>query len=79
MQECINTLYECSLNNDKLVLLYEESKHASIAVNTPSGLTERITIENIVMQGTVFGSLIFTAVMDRLAKIFYSDNKLLYK
>ena len=79
MQECINTLYECGLNNDKLVLLYEESKHASIAVKTPSGLTERIIIENIIMQGTVFGSLICTAVMDRLAKIFYSDNKLSYK
>ena len=28
VQECINTLYENGLNNDKLVLLYEESKTA---------------------------------------------------
>ena len=31
------------------------------------------------MQGTVFGSLICTAVMDKLAKLFYSDENLLYK
>ena len=31
------------------------------------------------MQGTVFGSLICSSVMDKLAKIFYSDRKLLYK
>jgi hypothetical protein len=31
-QECINTLYEYGLNNDKLVLLYEETKHANIAI-----------------------------------------------
>ena len=31
------------------------------------------------MQGTVFGSLICSAVMDKLAKLFYNDNNLLYK
>ena len=31
------------------------------------------------MQGTVFGSLICTSVMDKLAKIFYGDQNLLYK
>ena len=30
------------------------------------------------MQGRVFGSLICTSVMDKLAKIFYKDKKLLY-
>ena len=42
-------------------------------------MTERISITNIIMQGTVFGSLICTSVIDKLAKIFYSDSKLLYK
>ena len=31
------------------------------------------------MQGTVFGSLISTSVIDKLAKIFDPDEKLLYK
>ena len=59
-QECINTLYENGLTNDKLVLLHEETKHATIAVKTSTGITNREPIENIIMQGTVFGSLICT-------------------
>ena len=78
-QECINTLYECGLNNDKLVLLFEETKHARIAIKTAMGITERISIENVIMQGTVFGSIICTSVMDKLAKLFYQDKSLTYK
>ena len=32
VQECINTLYENGLDNDKLVLLHQESKNAKIAI-----------------------------------------------
>ena len=79
VQECINTLYENGLNNDKLVLLYEESKTAYIAIKTLSGITDREVINNIIMQGTVFGSLICTSVIDKLAKLFYWDENLFWK
>ena len=78
-QECINTLYEIGLKNDKLVLLYEESKSAKIAIKTATGITERKSIYNVIMQGSVFGTLICTCVMDKLAKLFYNDPNLLYK
>ena len=78
-QECINTLYEYGLDNDKLVLIYEETKYAQIAIKTSIGITERVNITNLIMQGTVFGSLICTAVMDKLARIFYNDSQLFYK
>ena len=32
VQECINIIYENGLNNDKLVLIHEESRTASIAI-----------------------------------------------
>ena len=50
-----------------------------IAVKTSFGLTYRIDIEDPIMQGTVFGSIICTSVMDKLAKIFYQDKDLIYK
>ena len=78
-QECINTLYEYGIKNDKLVLLYKETKNALIALKIASGLTKRESIRNIPMQGSVFGSLVCTAVMDKLAKIFYKDESLWYK
>ena len=78
VQECMNTLYENGLNIDKLVLLHQETINAKIAIKTANGLTERIDIKNIIMTGTLFGSLICTAVVDKLAKIFYSEKNLLY-
>ena len=75
----INTLFEYGLAKDNLVLLYEETRHATIAIKTSTGITNREHIENIIMQGTVFGSLICTSVMDKLGKIFYGYKKLLFK
>ena len=69
-QECINTLFEYGLKIDKLVLIYEETKSAMIAVKTATKITKREDIYNIIMQGSVFGSLICTSVMDKLAKIY---------
>ena len=61
------------------MLLHQETKNARIAIKTAAGVTERVDIQNIIMQGTLFGSIICTAVVDKLAKIFYSDKKnLLY-
>ena len=39
-QECVNTLYEYGLDNDKLVLFFEETKIAKNAVKTAWGLTD---------------------------------------
>ena len=65
----MNTLYENGLRNDKLVLIYEETRNAKIAVKISSGVTKRINIANIIMQGTVFGSLICTSVIDKWRSI----------
>ena len=51
VQECMNTLYEYGMKNDRLVLLYEETKSAQIAIKTSNGLTDREVIENIIKQG----------------------------
>ena len=67
-------MFEYGLQNYKLVLLYEETKNTYIAIKTSAGMTERDNMHNLIMQGTVFGRLICTAVMDKLAKIFYSDK-----
>ena len=79
VQECINDLYETGLSNDKLVLLYLENQNANIAVKSSTGMSRRVSINNIVMQGTVWGSLFCTATMDKLGKLVYKKEDLLYK
>ena len=79
VEECINNIYEAGLDNDKLVLLFLENKTANIAVKTEGSKSKRISIHNIIMQGTVWGSLLCTATMDKLGKLVYSNSDLTYK
>ena len=70
-QECINDMVASGFKNDKLTLLYEENVNAKIAVKTKSGITKRINLSEIIMQGTVWGSLLCTNSMDKLGKLAY--------
>ena len=79
VQECINDLYDSGFDNDKLPLLFLENQNANIAVKTPNGTSKRVSISNIIMQGTVWGSLCCTASMDKLGKLVYNNADLLYK
>ena len=77
--ECINNLYESGFKNDKLTLLFKMNQCAQVAVKTSHGLTQRVNISNIIMQGTVWASLFCMATMDKLAKHAYQNKNLLYK
>ena len=79
LQECINDMFETGFNNDKLPLLFHENQHANIAVKTSAGMSNRVSISNIIMQGTVFGSLCCTTSIDKLGKHVYEHGELLYK
>ena len=79
VEECINDLYDAGLDNDKLVLLFLENQNAKIAVKTNGGLSNRVNIRNIIMQGTVWGSLMCTATMDKFGQHVYRNNALTYK
>ena len=67
----INDLYDTGFCNDKLPLLFLENKNAKNAVKTTTGISNRESINNIVMQGTVWGSIFCTATMDKLGKFVY--------
>ena len=77
--ECINNLYNAGLQNDKLTLLFKMNQNAKVAIKTSQGLTERVNISNIIMQGSVWGSLFCTRSMDKLSQKAYDNEALLYK
>ena len=60
MKECLNDLYEAGLNSSNLNLLYEGNKECLMSVKTPSGQTDRVKMEEIIMQGSVWGPLCCT-------------------
>ena len=79
LHECINDIWEAGLQNDMLNLLFLANESAIIAIKTSSGTTDRITIRNTVMQGTVWGGLFCTCTMDKLGQEAYADPDLLYR
>ena len=79
VEECINDAYEAGLDNDKLTLLFLENQNANVAIKTQEGKSERVSIKNIIMQGTVWGSLLCTATMDKLGQLVYQNPALTYK
>ena len=78
LQEVINSLYEAGLQNDKLPLLFLENNNAQVAVKSNDRISKRISIRNIIMQGSIWGSLCCVVLMDKLGKIVYRKPELLY-
>ena len=78
LKEVITALYEAGLQNDKLPLLFLENRNAQVAIKTFGGITDRISIKDIIMQGSVWGSLCCVALLDKLSKHVYANKELLY-
>ena len=75
----INDMYEAGLQNNKLNILYLMNQNANVAIITTSGMTKRTSMTNIIMQGTVWGSLFCTTTLDKLPRLQYDNTHLLYK
>ena len=78
LHEIINCLYEAGLQNDKLPLLFLENNTAQVAVKTSGGISKRVNIHDIIMQGSVWGSLCCVVLMEKLGKLAYENPELLY-
>ena len=78
LHEVINCLFNAGMNNDKLPLLFLENNVAKVAIKTSGGISRRVSIRNIIMQGSVWGSLCCVVVMDKLGQLVYSNPDLLY-
>ena len=53
-KECLNDIFENGLQNDKFPLLHKANMNAQVAVKTKEGTTNRESISDIIMQGTVW-------------------------
>ena len=68
LKEAISDIYDTGLTNDNLSLLYQANSCVSMAVNTPSGLSDRKNIKDSVLQGDTWGSMLASVQVDCIAK-----------
>ena len=78
LQSTINALYEAGLTNHTLNILYAENKNAKVSIKINGKLTKRVPVRDVVMQGSVWGSMKCTTTMDKLNKTMLKEDNLRY-
>ena len=80
LKEAIRDLYNTGMDDDNLVLLYKSNKHINMAVKTAHGLSDRQTVEDIVLQGDTFGSIMASVQVEKIGNdSMKAGNFYLYK
>jgi hypothetical protein len=81
LEDCMMDLFETlppEARDDKISLIYKANKDNYVAVNTAVGLTERVNLNNIVMQGGKWGPLKCSNTMDKIGKKCINKGEHLY-
>ena len=78
LQKVLNDLYETNIKDATINILYQENSKNYVSIRTPYGKTKRIEMDEIVMQGSVWGPIQCTASMDKLGELAYRTGKTLY-
>ena len=79
LDETINDLFEAGLVNDNLNLIYKLNEKNKVAVVTPHGLTERVEVSKIVMQGENLAPLECSVQVDTYGKECLEEDKYLFR
>ena len=78
--ETANDLYKSGVQNDKFILVANSNKEAHVAVKTPWGaLTERVTLNDLEMQGTVLSNIKCSVQIDSLGQDCLTEKKGIFK
>ena len=68
MEHCLLDLYETGIETNVINLLHELNKKAQIQIKTPVGVSESKEINDIIMQGETFSSIVCTTSVDKVSK-----------
>ena len=74
LKQALSDLYDVGVNDDNLGLLHQANQEIQMAVKTQSGLTERQTVKDIVLQGDTWGSIMASVQVDSIGKKCVADG-----
>ena len=67
-------LYNSGVQDDTLHLIYEANKNVTVRVKTSYGLTEEVHLEEVVLQGEVWGPSLAANQVDTFGKEMLNEN-----
>ena len=68
LKEALSDVYDVGVTDDNLALLHKANREIKMAVKTNNGLTDRNSIENVVLQGDTFGSILASVLVDNICR-----------
>ena len=78
LRKALSDIFSTGLTDDTLILVQKANEEISMAINTPSGLSDRQKITNSVLQGDTWGSLLAAVQVDTIGK-YCEDTGLGYR
>ena len=66
LREAISDIYDAGVDDDHLSLLYQANNDVKMSVSTSSGLSERQSIQDVVLQGDTWGSILACVHVEKL-------------
>ena len=66
LQEAISDIFDTGVDDDNLALLYNANQEIDMAVKTANGLSDRQTVNDIVLQGDKWGSILASVQVDKM-------------
>ena len=80
LREALSDLYNTGVEDDTLQLLYEANKSVAVRVKTSFGLTEEVQLDEVVLQGEVWGPILASNQVDTFGKEMLDEDALfMYK
>ena len=68
LKEAINDIFDYGVKDDELHLIYQANNKVYMAIKTPGGLTDRQTINNCLLQGDTWSSIMASVQVDSIGK-----------
>ena len=66
LKDCLVELWRAGMREREVYMLYEMNKESHIVIETPVGMTDSITVHEIVKQGTIFGPKLCSVATEKI-------------
>ena len=74
LKEALSDLFNSGIEDDTIQLLYQANKDIAVQVKTPFGRTEEVVLEEVVLQGEVWGPSLASNQVDTFGKEMLDDD-----
>ena len=72
--EALSDLFDSGIEEDTISLLYEANKEIAVRVKTPFGMTEEVVLEEVILQGEVWGPSLASNQVDTFGKEMLEED-----